>query len=119
MYVHHRFELNADPVPVRDWMVDHAWLPFAACTIYAILIVWGQSFYFASRPAWDWRRLMAGWNLGLSVFSLCGLVRVLPQILHNLYHYNWVENMCLDPESHFGSGPTGVWVQAFVLSKFP
>jgi hypothetical protein len=34
-------------------------------------------------------------------------------------HYSWKENFCMDPESSYGSGSTGLWVQLFILSKFP
>jgi len=34
-------------------------------------------------------------------------------------NYGMTENLCFDPESHFGSGATGFWVQMFCLSKFP
>jgi elongation of very long chain fatty acids protein 6 len=83
-----------------------------------VACVLGQQ-YFATRPAWNWRNSMALWNLGLSVFSTIGFVRTLPQLAHNLFNYSLTENLCFDPESHFGSGATGFWVQMFCLSKIP
>jgi len=59
------------------------------------------------------------WNLSLSAFSWFGLIRTLPQLIHNLYAYSIEEVFCNDPESAFGSGSTGLWVQLFILSKFP
>ena len=113
-----RWEAGYDPVLVRDWMVQNPWCPIAAVTFYGIGIAVGKS-YFRGRPAWNWRNSMAFWNLGLSVFSAVGFVRTAPQLLHNLYHYGMTENLCFDPESHYGSGATGLWVQLFCLSKFP
>ena len=112
------FEKNYDPVYIRDMMADNPWVPIVAVTLYGIFILIGKS-YFQNRPAWNWRTTMALWNLFLSVFSTIGFVRTLPQLLHNLYFYSMTENLCLDPESHYGSGPTGFWVQMFCLSKFP
>ena len=113
-----RLETTFEPVYARDWMREHPGIPFAACLVYALFIVLGQRF-FASRKAWNWRGPMAAWNLGLSAFSFVGLTRSLPQLIHNYTHYSLAENFCVDPESHFGSGSTGLWVLLFTFSKFP
>jgi elongation of very long chain fatty acids protein 6 len=99
-------------------MLKSPWVPIVACLLYGLFIVAGQA-YFSTRPPWNLRRLLALWNLALSVFSFVGLVRVLPAILHMWATYSRKENFCMDPESSFGSGSTGLWVQLFVLSKFP
>jgi len=112
------FEVKYDPVLVRDWMVSNPWCPILAVILYGVFIGIGKS-YFESRPAWNWRNSMALWNLGLSVFSFLGFLRTAPQLFHNLLNYSITENLCFDPESHFGSGGTGFWVQLFCLSKFP
>lgn len=113
-----RWESRYDPVFVRDWMVGNPWCPILAVTLYGILIGAGKA-YFNGRPAWNWRNSMALWNLFLSVFSAIGFARTAPQLIHNLMNYGMTENLCFDPESHFGSGATGFWVQMFCLSKFP
>jgi hypothetical protein len=99
-------------------MVDNPWIPLLAVTLYGIAIVCGRA-YFKDRPAWNLRTSMALWNLFLSVFSMMGFLRMFPQLVHNLTGYTLVENLCHDPESHFGSGASGLWVQIFCLSKFP
>ena len=103
---------------MRDVMVDNPLVPMIACVLYGLFIVGGRSF-MADRKAWCWRTTLALWNLGLSVFSFCGLMRVAPQLLHNLVTYSLRDNLCNDPETMYGSGSTGMWVQMFVLSKFP
>ena len=115
---YHSFEIDYDPVFVRDKMINNAWIPLVAITLYAIGIVGGKA-YFANRPAWNWRKGMAMWNLGLSIFSGIGFLRTFPQLVHNLIHYTATENLCHDPESQYGSGATGLWVQMFILSKIP
>lgn len=117
-FFHFSFEIKYDPVALRDKMVDNPWVPIVAILLYAVGIVGGQK-YFESRPAWNWRNSMAMWNLGLSVFSAIGFLRTFPQLVHNLLNYTLTENLCHDPESHYGSGATGFWVQMFCLSKFP
>jgi hypothetical protein len=82
------------------------------------MILVGQA-YFRHRAPWNWRKTMAAWNLLLSVFSAIGFVRVLPHFIHILWNYSLRDNLCNDPENHFGSGTTGLWVQLFILSKFP
>eukprot|EP00562_Extubocellulus_spinifer_P029541 CAMPEP_0178719580 /NCGR_PEP_ID=MMETSP0699-20121125/23228_2 /TAXON_ID=265572 /ORGANISM="Extubocellulus spinifer, Strain CCMP396" /LENGTH=303 /DNA_ID=CAMNT_0020369881 /DNA_START=126 /DNA_END=1037 /DNA_ORIENTATION=- len=112
------WEVGYDPVPVRDWTQDHPIVPIAACVIYALFIVCGRA-YFEGRPALSWRRALALWNFSLSLFSFIGMIRTAPQLLHNLYHMSLRDNICNNPESQFGSGSTGFWVQMFCLSKFP
>jgi len=113
-----RFETTFEPVYARDWMRENPSIPLVACLVYAAFIVLGQR-YFAARKAWNWRGAMALWNLGLSMFSFLGLMRTLPQLVHNFTHYTLGQNFCVDPESHYGSGSTGLWVLLFALSKFP
>jgi hypothetical protein len=111
-------ELEYEPVGLRDWMVANPAVPAIAVVLYGVLIVAGRS-YFSTRDAWNWRTPMALWNLGLSVFSAIGFCRVFPQLVHDFYYYSVTENFCFDPENFYGSGATGLWVQLFVLSKFP
>jgi hypothetical protein len=105
-------------VQIRDSMVRSPWVPILACLLYGLFIVVGQA-YFSNRPPWNFRKLLAVWNFSLSLFSFVGFVRVLPAILHLWTHYGWQEIFCTDPESSYGSGTTGVWVQLFILSKVP
>jgi elongation of very long chain fatty acids protein 6 len=99
-------------------MVQHPEIPILAALCYGAFIFFGQR-YFMNKNPWDWRRTMALWDLSLSVFSAIGFLRTAPHLIHNFSHYTLRENFCFDPESHFGSGATGMWVQLFVLSKIP
>lgn len=112
------FEKKYDPIPVLRWMAEHPMIPVAAVAIYGFLIVWGQH-VMKRRPAWNWRKAMAIWNLSLSVFSWIGMFRTAPQLASNLYHMSVRDILCEDPSSTYGSGSSGLWVQLFVLSKFP
>ena len=114
-----KFEADYDPIVVRDWMVANPWCPVVAIAGYVIMIGVGK-LYFKDRDPWSWRRTLALWNFGLSVFSFVGFSRVVPQLAHNLYYYKLSENLCFDPENAYGSDHmVGFWVQMFVLSKFP
>jgi elongation of very long chain fatty acids protein 6 len=75
--------------------------------------------YFADKKPWNWRVTMALWNLGLSVFSFFGFIRVLPMLIHLWTHYSFEENFCTDPVQMCGAGVSSLWIQMFVLSKIP
>lgn len=113
-----RFEAEYDPRPVRRAMQSNPWFPVVVCVLYLVSIYGGRQ-YFANRPAWKWRIVLAIWNLTLSVFSTIGFIKTLPAILHNTYSLSLEENLCNDPEGMFMSGSTGLWVHLFVFSKFP
>lgn len=113
-----KWEIDYDCVTGRDWMRSMPWLPIATVLLYMGFIVWGQATMKKSK-AWNLRGFMALWNFSLSTFSWCGLIRTLPQLIHNLSHNTIEQVFCIDPESAFGSGSTGLWVQLFILSKFP
>lgn len=113
------YEKSYTPIVVRDKMVENPWIPVTAIIMYGVFIVIGRA-YFKNRQPVSWRKALALWNLGLSVFSAIGFCRILPHMLHNFYHYSLSEFFCFDPESMYGSDPvTGMWMQLFVLSKFP
>jgi elongation of very long chain fatty acids protein 6 len=99
-------------------MLGHPETPIIACVLYGIAIIAGQR-YFRDRPAWNCRTALALWNFTLSAFSFMGVVRVLPALVHIYSRYNWKDNFCLDPESHYGTGASGLWIYFFILSKFP
>lgn len=112
------FEIRHEPAHVLHLMMDTPWVPILAISLYCIGIVVGKA-YFKDRDPWNWRRLMSMWNLGLSVFSAIGFLRVLPYTLHILTTNSLEQMLCTDPEHTYGSGSTGLWVQMFILSKFP
>ncbi|KAL7521854.1 hypothetical protein ACHAWF_000296, partial [Thalassiosira exigua] len=112
------FERFYDPVPALVWMQERPMIPIWACVLYVGFIVAGRS-YFAKRPAWSWRKALAVWNFSLSLFSCIGAIRTAPALYYNLTTFPLREVMCAAPEERYGSGATGLWVQLFVLSKFP
>ena len=112
------FEKFYDPAQVLIWMQDRPMVPLWACFLYVVFIMVGKA-YMLSRPAWSWRRTLAAWNFSLSLFSWIGAFRTAPQLYYNLTSYTLRSNLCDDPAALYGSGSTGLWVQLFILSKFP
>lgn len=107
-----------DPIPVSQWMEAHPLVPIGACLLYGLLMVAGQA-YFRTREPLRARTSLAAWNLFLALFSLVGMLRTFPQLVHNLATLTLRENLCANPQATYGSGSTGLWVQLFILSKFP
>ena len=99
-------------------MMDFPMVPILAVVLYGVGIVLGKA-YFKDRAPWNWRSAMSVWNLGLALFSAFGFVRILPYTIHILLTNSVSRALCTDPEFTYGSGSTGLWVQLFVLSKFP
>lgn len=98
-------------------MDAHPWIPLVACAIYVVAIFKGQA-YFRDRPAWNWRKCLAAWNLLLSLFSIVGFLRTAPQVLHNMYYYEMKDIVCESPYQLVGVGPVAVWGFLFLMSKF-
>lgn len=58
-------------------------LPLALCGMYALMIIVGTK-VMVSRPKHEWKTALACWNLMLSIFSFCGMIRTVPHLLHNV-----------------------------------
>ncbi|KAL7530982.1 hypothetical protein ACHAXR_003787 [Thalassiosira sp. AJA248-18] len=112
------FEKFYDPAGMLVWMQDRPMIPIVACILYGIFIILGRSYMAKNQPC-SWRKILAAWNFSLSLFSWIGAFRTAPQLYYNLMTYPLRDNLCDDPASLYGSGSTGLWVQLFILSKFP
>lgn len=112
------FEKFYDPIPVLSWMQERPLIPILALTAYCVLCLLGRK-VMANKEAWKWRKYLAVWNFSLSLFSWIGAFRTAPQLYHNLMNLPMRDNLCLDPQMTYGSGSSGLWVQLFILSKFP
>lgn len=112
------FEKFYDPMPLLHWMQANTMIPIVALISYAVLIIVGRK-AMKNKEAWKWRKYLAVWNLALSLFSFVGAFRTAPHLFHNLTTMSLRDNLCTDPRTSYGSGSTGLWIQFFVLSKFP
>ena len=100
-----------DPIWSAKWIPTENWelsvrtiiLSLLACSTLGV-IAWSRSRII---------RLL----VFLSLFSWWGLARLLPQLLHNLYYYDWQVNLCANPYSLI-SETAGMWGFFFLLSKF-
>jgi len=71
------------------------------------------------RESWNWRNVLAVWNLGLSIFSWMGAIRTVPHVFSDMATRSLRDNICVNPRYGIGAGSTGLWMFLFVCSKFP
>jgi hypothetical protein len=112
------WEKNFDTISGNDWCKRNNWLPVLCVTLYGIGI-WVGPWLMKGRKPFDLRWTLATWNLSLSVFSFCGMVRTWPHVVYNLNAFSFEETLCRPAVSMYGQGATGLWVQLFIFSKMP
>jgi len=105
---------------VWNFIITHPIFPWYVCATYGILILLGRKFFEKRRP-WNLRFWLSAHNLGLTLFSMFGMIRVVPVVLWMLFvrEQSLFVHLCQDVEFEYGRGSQGLWVQLFVLSKFP
>lgn len=105
-------------VPSAKWCYDRPWIPFVFVIAYLIFLKVGPA-YMKDKPAFRVQKLLAAWNLGLSVFSTIGAMRTVPTLLFHLLTRGPHYTVCQDANTWFGNGVVGFWALSFVLSKIP
>lgn len=106
-----------DSVKVLNWAERNPAYPIAAVVIYAICI-YSSKRWMNNRQPFNWKYAMGAWNLLLCIFSAMCVIRVIPHLIHNLAVGEPRDILCISPETTYGYGSTGLWVTAFMLSKF-
>jgi hypothetical protein len=112
------WENRFSPCSFQPWMEQHFDVAWAAVIIYMVA-VFGVQHLLKDRKPFDLKMKLAGWNLFLSLFSFCGVIRTVPQLLANLYVDGFEYTICEKAIVSYGSGATGLWAVLFVLSKLP
>lgn len=112
------WEKNAYKVfePVYYWMCESTYLAYIAVAAYAILIFLEKKF-MENRKPFNWRKIMAGWNLFLSLYSGATMVRTGIPLMYLFATESVRTNLCRDVEL-YGRGSLGLWVFFFVWSKY-
>jgi len=101
-----------------DWCADHTEIPVFAISIYLIVVFWVPPLLRESEP-FKLRNLFILWNIGLSVFSICGMLRTVPVMISALLNEGFHHTACTDPSKWYLNGPSGLWTTLFILSKIP
>lgn len=88
-----------------------------------VLIVWLYMGFLTCAPralekhrAFSLQAGVALWNLALSIFSVCGMLRVVPHLFFLLATTSFRDTLCMHPD-HISDGVVGFWGMLFVFSK--
>ena len=112
------YELNWDAF--SSWTVHfrETWYTCVAVSVlYLIAIPVGQRM-MANRPAFDLKYPLFLWNLGLAIFSIMGVLHVVPSFLYGMATNGPMYYLCRNASVGYGRGPLGFWCILFVLSKY-
>ena len=109
-YVQSKF----DQFHALEWLRNYKFVSVIASAVYVILLFGGQK-WMSTRPAYDLRGSLLLWNTGLAVFSLLGMLSLLPPIVHAVYSYSFEFAICEAPALQ--SCNQSLWGFLFTLSK--
>jgi elongation of very long chain fatty acids protein 6 len=101
-----------------SWVGSTYYIPFMIVSVYLAFIYFGPLIMSNFLP-FKLDVPLFFWNMSLSCFSFCGMVRTVPYLLDTLYTKGFVFSVCDDPTLTWFSGPTGFWCFAMLISKIP
>ncbi|KAI1298462.1 Elongation of very long chain fatty acids protein 6 [Halotydeus destructor] len=108
------FEKNFEYEQFDKWLHSNWTLCFPiACTYVAA--IFGIKHLMVDRKPLGLRWPLLVWNLSLSVFSMFGAVRMIPEVVHVLTNFGLNHAICVE---HQKDGVFGFWVVAMFFSKF-
>jgi hypothetical protein len=90
-------------------------LPLTIVSIY-IGFIFVAPQLMKNREPFQFKTSVALWNLLLSIFSFCGMVRTLPYSFFITWSHSTQEIICNYPY-YIENGPYGMWTMLFVFSK--
>jgi len=106
-------EKTFNPEAARQWSDSVKFLSVWLSVIYVILIFSGQR-WMQSRPPFKLQIPLLLWNSVLSLFSIIGAVRTVPELYNGLANHGWTHTVC-DPSFYLGQ--SGFWAFVFTVSK--
>ncbi|GFT58071.1 elongation of very long chain fatty acids protein 6 [Trichonephila clavipes] len=111
------FERNFNKDRSTQWMIEH-WHYACYYVVLYLLVIFGGQAYMKNRPGFEVRKLLAAWNIFLAAFSIFGISRTLPEMMHVLRKFGFTYSAC---NSSFlqDVNVTAFWSWMFTLSKVP
>lgn len=88
------FEKNFLHTKNRIWMQNNLTSSYYYCIIY-IIIIFNGKYYMAKRPRFNLRGPLILWSSLLSLFSIIGVFRTLPEMIHILTHHGFYHSVCI------------------------
>ena len=111
------FEENFDPHAARKWM-QRNWTSAVWLSAVYLIVIFGGQRIMKTRPRFELRTALVMWNITLSVFSVLGAVRAIPEFIFVLKNHGFYASICV-PDEFFGETVGMFWAFLFVLSKLP
>lgn len=112
-YIHHwvpDFELvfsnEQNYALVQSSMHNWWWLSLPYALFYIIAVFVGRSWMAKKKEKYELRQTLVIWNTALSIFSLWGAYRCVPELIHALNKHGFKYSVC---DSTYMEGITGLW----------
>jgi len=100
------------------WTAEHTEIPIFAVTAY-LLFLYNVIPAMKTRKEWPLKYAFAIWNLLLSIFSVCGTIRMIPYIIHIVSTKGFHHSVCEPAVNWYVQQAPGFWVMLFIYSKIP
>lgn len=110
------FEKDFDAKPYIQF-VSATWptLPLSLAAMYLIFVMLVPPMMEHQKP-FSLKKQVAIWNLLLSFFSWCGMIRVVPHLLYLMLTTSFEQTICMKVH-YMDGGALGLWSMLFVFSK--
>merc|ERR1711971_1495459 len=112
------FEQEFEHSEVRVWMEDNWQLVCRWASGVYLLMIFGGQYLMAKREPFQLRTPLVVWNLLLSIFSIAGALRTLPEFIYTISTQGFYHSLCV-PSFIERDRVSGFWTWMFVLSKVP
>ncbi|XP_054162395.1 elongation of very long chain fatty acids protein 6-like [Oppia nitens] len=98
----------------REWFAQNWHLSVYASVVYIICVANGQK-WMKCRKAYRLKNVMLFWNISLSLFSLCGTSKLLPELISSVMNKGFYHSICNN--SFKKSWQIEYWIWLFTWSK--
>ena len=109
-YVQSKFDIDKS----HKWLNNYWYVSIIASCVYLALL-WSGRKWMSTRPAFNLRKSLILWNVGLAVFSMFGTVSVVPNFINVIFVHGLNYSLCNSPV--LSDPQLGVWGFLFVFSK--
>ncbi|KAH7640632.1 hypothetical protein HUG17_8101 [Dermatophagoides farinae] len=75
---------------------NNQWLPFAISLLYLIIVVCWIPRLMRNRQPYRLNDVLSFWNLTMSLFSIVGTFRILPELIFMIQNYGLFQSICDD-----------------------
>jgi len=87
------FERDFDHEAFHSWIIRNWTVTFIYAAVYVAVIFAGRA-YMSSRPRFELRLPLIIWSCLLSIFSIVGAIRTLPEMFYQIQRYGIEESVC-------------------------